>query len=128
MWCQGSAENMNYYAMDNLESRSMKKWIESASTSTRTVSDAEVETAARGLARAIRVRRLKLGLSQEELANRSQLHRTYISDVERKSRNISFKNMCRIAWALQTDCHLLVAEAEGFGENLDEEGLLSDQS
>jgi len=116
---------MNYHAMDNINSRSMNKWIKSAAT--QSISDAEVDAAARALAQAIHDRRVKLGISQEELAHRAQLHRTYISDVERKSRNISFKNMCRIAWALETNCFLLVAAAEG-SKDLNEEGFLTDQA
>lgn len=48
------------------------------------------------------VRRLRLaaGISQEELANRANLHRTYISSVERAKRNISLENIYLIAHAL----------------------------
>lgn len=48
----------------------------------------------------IRDLRKQKGLSQEELAFRSGLHRTYISDIERGSRNVSLKNIERIAKAL----------------------------
>jgi transcriptional regulator with XRE-family HTH domain len=40
------------------------------------------------------------GLSQEELAELSDLHRTYISAIERGKRSISLKNIQRIAHAL----------------------------
>lgn len=48
------------------------------------------------------VRRLRLsaGLSQEELAQRSGLHRTYVSDVERGVRNIGLANTVKLAHAL----------------------------
>lgn len=49
----------------------------------------------------IRELRLERGISQEELAFRSNLHRTYISDVERAERNISLDNIYRIAIALE---------------------------
>ena len=44
--------------------------------------------------------RLKMGWSQEELAKRSHLHRTYIGSIERSERNISLLNIERIAKAL----------------------------
>ena len=53
-----------------------------------------------GLGAAIRDERSVLGISQEELAHRSQLHRTYISDLERGSRNPSIESMEKIARAL----------------------------
>ncbi len=48
------------------------------------------------------VRRLRKakGWSQEELAKRSHLHRTYIGSIERSERNISLLNIERIAKAL----------------------------
>ena len=42
---------------------------------------------------AVRYYREKLGISQEELANRCGLHRTYISDIERGNRNVSLENI-----------------------------------
>lgn len=44
--------------------------------------------------------RKKKGLSQEELSFRASLHRTYISDIERGSRNVSLENIEKIAKAL----------------------------
>ncbi|ARP44653.1 Regulatory protein MunI (plasmid) [Geobacillus thermodenitrificans] len=41
-----------------------------------------------------------MGISQEELAFRCGLHRTYISDIERGTRNVSLENIERIAHAL----------------------------
>lgn len=49
---------------------------------------------------AVRKVRLEQGMSQEELADRCGLHRTYISDVELGKRNISLENIERIAISL----------------------------
>jgi transcriptional regulator with XRE-family HTH domain len=46
--------------------------------------------------------RISLGLSQETLAERSNLHRTYISDVERGARNLTLYSIVRLASALET--------------------------
>jgi transcriptional regulator with XRE-family HTH domain len=48
----------------------------------------------------LRVLRMRLGLSQEELAHLCDLDRTYISGVERGKRNICLNNISRIARSL----------------------------
>lgn len=58
---------------------------------------------------AVRLRRDHLGISQEELAGRAGLHRTYISDVERGARNVSLESIHRLADALQVPVSLLFA-------------------
>ena len=45
--------------------------------------------------------RLEKGWSQEELARRAELHRTYIGAIERHGRNVSLLNVERIAKALK---------------------------
>jgi len=45
--------------------------------------------------------RIELKLSQEQVAERAQLDRTYISSVERGQRNISLLNICKLAAALE---------------------------
>lgn len=42
-----------------------------------------------------------MGVSQEEFAFLCGLHRTYISDIERGTRNVSLENVERIAHALK---------------------------
>ena len=61
----------------------------------------EMTDLVRMLGAAIRRRRTFLRISQEELAVRSGLHRTYLSDVERGVRNPSIKTIEKIAQALQ---------------------------
>jgi len=48
------------------------------------------------------IRRLRkgLGLSQEDLSDKSGLHRTYIGSIEKGGRNVSLINIERIAKAL----------------------------
>ncbi len=48
----------------------------------------------------VRAIRLQTGISQEELADRSGTHRTYISGVESGNRNLGLLNLFRIAKAL----------------------------
>ncbi len=49
----------------------------------------------------MRAERERLGISQEELADRAGLHRTYIGGVERGERNLGLLNVVRIARALR---------------------------
>ncbi|WP_296192661.1 helix-turn-helix transcriptional regulator [uncultured Microbacterium sp.] len=57
-----------------------------------------------------RVRELRTaaGLSQEELAHRAGLDRSYVGQVERGERNISLDNIHRIAGALGADAGALL--------------------
>lgn len=57
----------------------------------------------KSLGRAVRQRRQELGISQEELGYRAGLHRTYIGDIERGSRNLTFLNFLRLARALEIE-------------------------
>lgn len=49
--------------------------------------------------------RNKLGISQEELAARAELDRTYITSVECGKRNISIVNIERLAKALNVSLY-----------------------
>ncbi len=68
------------------------------------------------LGEAIRRERAALGISQDELARRSRLHRTYISDLERGTRNPSVESVQKIARALQVPVAKLFDQA-GDGDN-----------
>jgi len=48
----------------------------------------------------LRACRGRLGISQEELAGRAGLHRTYVSDIERGARNLSLESIDKLAKAL----------------------------
>lgn len=54
-------------------------------------------------ARRIRQIRESQGLSQEALADLADLHRTYVSSVEREERNITVDSLERLADALHVD-------------------------
>lgn len=62
------------------------------------------------LGSAIRKQRLHLGLTQEQLAEKSDLHWTYISGVERGIRNITIVNLFHVATALKTRVRNLVKD------------------
>src|SRR5580765_7721739 len=62
-------------------------------------------------ARAIKWWRNHLDISQEELADRAGLHRTYISDVERGARNLSLESIEKLALALELSVSGLFARA-----------------
>jgi len=59
----------------------------------------------------IRRRRQALDISQEELAARSGLHRTYISQIERGLKSASLKAIVALAKALRVTADVLVREA-----------------
>lgn len=65
-----------------------------------------------GLSRAIQSRREFLNMTQEQLSSRCGLHRTYISDIERGARNLSLKNLSRLATALELSPSTLIRLTE----------------
>jgi transcriptional regulator with XRE-family HTH domain len=54
-----------------------------------------------------------LELTQEALAGRAGIHRTYLSDIERGSRNVSLVNIEKLAAALSTTMAELMRATEG---------------
>ena len=68
---------------------------------------------------AIKTGRSTLGLSQEQLAERAGLHRTYVSDVERGARNPSIATVERLADALELPISVLFDRASHAKESRD---------
>jgi transcriptional regulator with XRE-family HTH domain len=61
---------------------------------------------------AVKHRREELGLTQEELHLRSELHQRWISNVETGKRNPSYASLRRLASALDLTASELLARAE----------------
>jgi transcriptional regulator with XRE-family HTH domain len=60
----------------------------------------------------MRERRESLGMSQSDLGLASGLHRSYIGDFERGSRNLALKNLFRLAEALELTPSKVLSLAE----------------
>lgn len=69
-------------------------------------------TARQNFARNLKIIRNSQGISQEKLADLCDLHRTYVSSVERGERNITVDNMERLAVALGVDIRELMKPHE----------------
>ena len=65
------------------------------------------------LGRRIRERRLARGLTQAQLGDHCELHRTFIGSVERGERNLSILNLRLIARVLRTPLAELFAIGPG---------------
>ena len=61
---------------------------------------------------AVKDRREALGLTQEAFAERAGIHRTYLSDIERGTRNVSLVNIERLAAALALTLSELFRQVE----------------
>jgi len=72
----------------------------------------EQEAFEMALAFVIKRDRRILGLSQEELAHRAGIHRTYMSDIEKGKRNMSLQTLLLLAEGLQVSCCYLIRTAE----------------
>ena len=62
------------------------------------------------LAKNVRRLRQEQSLSQEELADKCRLHRTYIGAIERGERNITLRTLEQIARAIGVDALALLTE------------------
>lgn len=65
------------------------------------ITEKEREEIRLGFGKLLREKRIAQGISQEELAFRSGLHRTYVGSVERGERNLSLENIFIFARALE---------------------------
>lgn len=63
----------------------------------------------------VKTQRNFLGVSQEELAERTSLDRTYISLLERGKRNPSLLTLIKIAKGLETSVSTLTQDIEEIG-------------
>jgi transcriptional regulator with XRE-family HTH domain len=70
------------------------------------------------LGQAIRDFRVSAGITQEGLADRSQLHRTYVGGIERGERNVSFANLLKLADALGVRPSELLARSEDLSRSV----------
>ena len=61
----------------------------------------------------VRTVRSQKGISQEALADKAGLHRTYVSSVERGERNVSLSTVERLAAALEISMADLMPTSEG---------------
>jgi transcriptional regulator with XRE-family HTH domain len=64
------------------------------------------------LGRAIREIRRQHGISQEKLADRIPVDRTYLGGIERGERNVAYANLLLIAKALDVRISVLVTRAD----------------
>lgn len=64
------------------------------------------------LGEAVKARRQDLGLTQEQLSLRSDLHQRWVSNVETGKRNPSYASLRRLAAALELTTAQLISRAE----------------
>lgn len=64
------------------------------------------------LGRAVKRLRQHRGLTQQQLADKAGLHRTYLSDVERGARNLSLEVLFRLSASLETPISEIFKQVE----------------
>jgi transcriptional regulator with XRE-family HTH domain len=62
---------------------------------------------------AVKARRQELGITQEQLANHTELHQRWLSNVETGKRNPNYGSLRRLAAGLNLSASELLARAEG---------------
>jgi transcriptional regulator with XRE-family HTH domain len=78
---------------------------------------APISPAAAEFGRRVRARRLELKKSQEQLAADSDVHWSFLGQVERGRRNLTFHNILKVAEALQVDPGELVRGLKAPADN-----------
>jgi transcriptional regulator with XRE-family HTH domain len=74
----------------------------------RTAAD-QVFDARATLARKLRAARRRRQLTQEALAERAGMDRSYLSGIERGKHNVPLDTLCRLAWALRVEPRDLIS-------------------
>jgi transcriptional regulator with XRE-family HTH domain len=72
----------------------------------------DAPTPQRALGHAVKTRRQELKITQEQLANDTDLHQRWISNVETGKRNPSYASLRRLATGLRLSTSELIARAE----------------
>ena len=73
--------------------------------------EAQIFDGRAALAAQLRAVRERRHLTQEALAERAGIHRSYLSGIERARHNVPLDTLCRLAWALGLEVRdLLPAE------------------
>lgn len=79
-----------------------------------------METITKAFGLAIQARRQELKLSQEDLAFRAAVHRTYISQLERGIKSPTLNVIAALAEALELAPHQLIYRAENLAQKSSE--------
>ncbi|HEY9786604.1 MAG TPA: helix-turn-helix transcriptional regulator [Candidatus Obscuribacterales bacterium] len=77
-----------------------------------TLKDADDDRFLAAIGMVIAERRLARGLTQQELASSTHLHRAYISDIERGIRNVGIMTLHRIAASMEISVSAILDMAQ----------------